>query len=254
MPAPFLKHRSPDPAGEEGDAVQRSQTAAGRHPHRILVPEILDELPPDHPDALASRRDLRRINFLMGNFRWLERQIVTHAVQGGMILEIGAGDGGLAQRVCKGRPDLAAQYHALDLAPRPAQWPVEAVWHRTDLWSEGAADLLSGAGMVVANLFLHHLDERQLRRLGGMLHECRMIFACEPCRRERHVWQGRVLFPVLNRVTRHDMIVSIRAGFRGDELAAALGPEYAGREFIREETCFGAYRAGFRGPFTDVSP
>jgi hypothetical protein len=63
------------------------------------------------------------------------------------------------------------------------------------------------------------------------------------------VWQGRLLFPILNRVTKHDMIVSIRAGFRGSELAAALGPEYAERELILQETWAGAYRTVFRGPF-----
>jgi hypothetical protein len=38
---------------------------------RQVLPEILDHLPADDPEAIGSRRDLRRINFLMGNKRWI---------------------------------------------------------------------------------------------------------------------------------------------------------------------------------------
>ncbi|MCU0753184.1 MAG: hypothetical protein MUC40_09220 [Akkermansiaceae bacterium] len=40
---------------------------------RIVEPEILDHLPHDDPAARRSRLDLRRINFLMGNERWILR-------------------------------------------------------------------------------------------------------------------------------------------------------------------------------------
>ena len=35
--------------------------------NRIVQPELLDELPPDDPRAMRSRRDLRRINAWMRN-------------------------------------------------------------------------------------------------------------------------------------------------------------------------------------------
>ena len=38
---------------------------------RVVIPELLDHLPADEPEALRSRRDLRRVNWLMGNERWL---------------------------------------------------------------------------------------------------------------------------------------------------------------------------------------
>jgi hypothetical protein len=41
---------------------------------RVVKPEILDDLPMDDPSARASRADLRRINFLMGNERWILKQ------------------------------------------------------------------------------------------------------------------------------------------------------------------------------------
>jgi hypothetical protein len=215
---------------------------------RIVRPELLDSLPETHPDAVASRRDLRRINFIMGNFRWLEKQVAHRVTGDEPILEIGAGDGGLARRLCAGNSGLAERYHALDLAPRPDNWPAGAHWHQTDLWSEAGAELLSRARIVVANMVLHHFEEEHLRRLGGMLSRCRVILACEPSRRSRHIWQGRLLFPFINRVTRHDMVVSIRAGFRGGELASCLGPAYAGQVGDVRETWIGAYRAVLRGP------
>ena len=213
---------------------------------RVLVPELLDSLSADHPDAIASRRDLRVLNAIMGNYRWMEKQLAAHAGGDETVVEIGAGDGELARRVCTRMPDMAARYHALDLAPQPSAWPAGAAWHQADVWSNAGAALLRRAGIVVANLVLHHFDDALLRRLGSLLTNCQAIFACEPCRREVHVWQGRLLFPFLNKVTRHDMVVSIRAGFRAHELAAALGPGFAGQEIPASETLLGAYRVLLR--------
>ncbi|MGB0153704.1 MAG: hypothetical protein ACPGFB_06705, partial [Verrucomicrobiales bacterium] len=63
---------------------------------RQVIPEILDSLSAEDPAAIRSRKDLRRLNFVMGNDRWI-RSIVTEyagpASKG--ILEIGAGEGDL---------------------------------------------------------------------------------------------------------------------------------------------------------------
>ena len=209
---------------------------------RVLVPELLDSLPADDPDAVASRRDLRFLNAVMGNFRWMEKQLASCDRAGAMIVEIGAGEGELARRVCTGIPGIARRYHALDLAPQPADWPAGATWHQADVWSEAGTALLCRANILVANLVLHHFDNASLRRLGSLLVNCQVILACEPCRRERHVWQGRLLFPFLNKVTRHDMVVSIRAGFQGTELADVLGANFTKQNLHTSATALGAYR------------
>lgn len=209
---------------------------------RVLAPELLDSLPPGDPAAVASRRDLRLLNGVMGNFRWLRRQLTHCQDDSGCLVEIGAGDGTLARKLCAAAPALTGSYHALDLAPRPALWPDGATWHQADLWSPAGAALLSRATAVVANLVLHHFDDDALRRLGGLLPQCRRLLACEPVRRTRHLWQGRLLFPVLHPVTRHDLTASIRAGFRGAELAAALGLDAARWQCSASGTFFGAYR------------
>ena len=54
--------------------------------------------------------------------------------------------------------------------------------------------------------------------------------------------QGRLLSALLrfSPVTRHDLLISIRAGFRGDELPRALG--LAGWTTAVSLTALGAYR------------
>ncbi len=208
---------------------------------RTLVPELLDSLPPDHPGAVAGRRDLRRINAVMGNHRWLRARLAALPAGEGPVVEIGAGDGTLARKVCAAMPGLAARYYALDLAPCPPDWPAGATWHQADLWSEAARALLAGARVVVANLVLHHFQDEELRRLGGLLSSCRYFLAREPLRRELHVWQGRLIFPFIHPVTRHDMVVSIHAGFRDGELAEALGLDSGEWRFEASGTWLGAY-------------
>ena len=209
---------------------------------RVVVPELLDAVPASDPGAIASRRDLRMLNGVMGNFRWLARKLAETVRDEDLIVEIGAGDGGLAQLICGRMPQLAARYHAIDLAPVPARWQGNAAWHQIDLKSEGGQALLQRATILVANLVLHHFDDDALHGIGRMLSGCRAILTCEPCRREFHVWQARILFPVLHRITRHDIVVSIRAGFRGAELAGLLGIDTAPWRSITAETLLGSYR------------
>ena len=222
--------------------TSQSGTNAAPAGSRVVAPEILDGLPADHADAIASRRDLRRINAAMGNLRWMREQITARSRPGDRIVELGAGDGMLAAMVCARRPELAGNYHALDLAPRPAGFPREASWHCMNLWSGEAAELLRSAQTVAVNLMLHHFQDDDLRRLGLLLEGCREIIVCEPCRRERFVYLARLTFPFINRVTRHDMVVSIRAGFRRGELTGLLGGAEGERKSREQETWLGALR------------
>ena len=66
------------------------------HALRRVQPEILDDLPAEDPRAVRSRRDLRLINRLMGNHRWVLRHVAEHS---GRVVELGAGDGCLARRI-----------------------------------------------------------------------------------------------------------------------------------------------------------
>lgn len=179
-------------------------------------------LPHGDPEAIQSRRELRLINGIMGNHRFLSREIQRVIKSQWRVLELGAGDGTFgAQLVAHGicRPE---QLVGLDLAPRPALWPEKADWIQGDLFSVP----MPAAEVVIANLFLHHFESSTLAKIGARRSStCRILLANEPARRGLHIAQGRLLswFARLGRVTRHDMIVSIRAGFSGDELPHALG-------------------------------
>ena len=70
---------------------------------RTLHPELLDDLPADEPAAIGSRRDLRRLNTLMGHAAIIARclkNIFPHKPPS-RIVEIGAGDGHLLLRIAR---------------------------------------------------------------------------------------------------------------------------------------------------------
>lgn len=204
---------------------------------RIVSPEILDSLPGGDPEAVRSRGELRLINAIMGNHRWLLRRVRALWQPGWRVLEIGAGDGGLGARLAGVIPPDALS--AIDLAARPPRWPDAAQWRQDDIFSAPMPD----AEIVVANLFLHHFEAGELARLGaGIPSTCRVFLCSEPARRRVHLWQGAVLAALarFGRVTRHDMPVSIRAGFAGEELPRLLG--IGGWAFGVSMTVLGAYR------------
>ena len=186
---------------------------------RALQPEILDRLPPGHPDALHNRRNLRRLNALMGNFRWFAATLPGLLRPGERALELGAGDGALGLALAR----IGMRIDGLDLWPRPVAWPRQAAWHRADLRS------FAGYGdypVVFGNLIFHQFSGPELAELGAALSRtARVVAACEPARRRRFQLLMRGVSPLLraNYVTRHDAHVSIAAGFVGDELPRALG-------------------------------
>jgi len=186
---------------------------------RTIQPELLDSLPPHHPDALHNRRNLRQLNALMGNFRWFAAALPKLLRPGERSLELGAGDGALGVALAR----TGAPVDGLDLWPRPARWPREAAWHRADLRSFAG---YAGYDVVFGNLIFHQFSGPELAALGTALgRTARVIVACEPARRRHFQWLLRGVGPLLraNYVTRHDAHVSIAAGFVGDELPHALG-------------------------------
>ncbi len=212
---------------------------------RVVAPEILDSLPAHDPDAVAARRDLRLINALMGNHRFVRRALAAHDPRHGTVLELGAGDGSLCRHLLAKFPALSGRLAALDLAPAPADWPRHAAsWHQCDLFSPAGRTVVERATVVLANLFLHHFDAAPLARLGSLLGGARVLIFAEPARRSRHLWQGALLAVLArqNRVTRHDLPASVRAGFLRGELPAMLGLSSTSWTLRDSLTPLGAYR------------
>lgn len=197
---------------------------------RVVQPELLDTLPPGDPRAVRSRRDLRRINALMLNHalmaQTLEKSFVGCSLQ--QITELGAGDGDfllrVARKISRRWPDrnvtlldLQATVSAGTLAAfAKLGWRAEVVVADVFGWPRPFSDV------VVANLFLHHFENRQLMELLQKISkQAKLFVAIEPRRAAWPLFCSRLLWAIgCNAVTQHDAVVSVRAGFAGGELSA----------------------------------
>lgn len=209
---------------------------------RVVRPEILDSLPPDHPAAVANRRDLRIINRIMGTSAWIASTLERCLVQGDHILEVGAGDGELGRVLRHRLPDLPSyRYTGLDRShTRPPGWPDLWEWCRHDLLDH---EMEPKPQVLIANFLLHQFTDADLARLGRAIRDIPVWILCEPYRSRLAVAGLALLRPFgLHDVSWHDGRVSVRAGFRGRELANLLGDDGARRQTRIAVDWRGSYR------------
>lgn len=205
--------------------------------NRLVAPEILDELDPADKRAVRSRRDLRLVNWFMRGESWVVRELKN--MQGvRRVVDLGAGDGSLGAAIIEELPDL--EVTCVDLVPRPKNLDDRITWWSGDVFDYERYDETT---VVVANLFLHHLVSSELQKLGAKIHGVRGVLAAEPYRAGVSLMMSRCLLPFVNDVTRHDMMVSIRAGFRQGELGRELSHELSGAlTWSDQKGVFGAIR------------
>jgi len=185
-----------------------------------VKPEILDSLDASDPAAIRSRQDLRNINWFMRGEAWIIKQL--EGIEGlTKVVEIGAGDGYLASRIKNEFSNV--EVIAVDLLDRPKGVSEGVEWRSEDVMK---SDCFDSETVVIANLFIHHLDDKDLFNLGEKISDCRTIIMAEPHRYWFSKLLGYLLFPFINHVTRHDMIVSIDAGFRFGELAGLIDVDW----------------------------
>ena len=211
---------------------------------RIVSAETLDNLAENDPTAMRSRRDLRRVHFVMAT-----QSIILRALHHLMssrtkiaplrILELGAGDGSLMLGVAK---KLTATWPKVELTLLDRQtivnsdtiasyaklgWTAKIETIDVLDWAEGATYPLytnqepKHYDIIVANLFLHHFEGLQLAAiLNAIAAQTDQFFACEP-RRSWFALAGSHLVALLgaNKVTREDAVLSVHAGFRAKELS-----------------------------------
>jgi len=200
-------------------------------------------LPPDDPDAIKSRGDLRMINALMGNQRWIVRQIAKRIGKGGILngWELGAGDGLLGMRIARRFLNEQVKLSGLDIAPRSSCWPKNWEWHQRDILKTAVES--PPADVVIANLILHHFEDDELGTIGKWISQANTIIAVEPLRAKfPHGLAYSMRILGINHVTREDIHTSIRAGFRGDELPHVLGLDRSEWDVRVSVTPLGAYR------------
>ncbi|HKY19785.1 MAG TPA: methyltransferase domain-containing protein [Vicinamibacterales bacterium] len=196
---------------------------------RDVQPEILDELDAADPRAIHSRRDLQRVNALMGHPRMIA-QALPDALGGACVVELGAGDGtfllNVAKRIGKQsnvravlvdqRPSVSAETQA---GFASAGWQIEIAEADVFEWLRRPQHVRTD--VTVANLFLHHFREPELARLlQGASEQTKRFVACEPLRSTASVIGASLLrFVGCNGVTMHDARASVHAGFRDRELS-----------------------------------
>jgi 2-polyprenyl-3-methyl-5-hydroxy-6-metoxy-1,4-benzoquinol methylase len=200
---------------------------------RTLHPELLDTLPAHDASAIGSRRDLRRLNNLMGHSRVIARslkQIFSNAPPSRM-LEIGAGDGKLLLRIAQRLP---ANWRDMDVTFVDLQnllsaetkiefavlnWQIRSV--EADIF-DWLSDPSTKTDVVLANLVLHHFTDAQLTLLFSEVAEKANAFVAVEPRRSRWPLLCANLLSLIgcNAVTCHDAPISVHAGFTGRELSA----------------------------------
>ena len=227
---------------------------------RVVAPELLDELAPDDARARRSRRDLVRVNAWMGNARCMSRLVQEHGAAQTIrrVVELGAGDGTFMLNIARrlGSPRTPVEVWLVDRQELVTQetlagfanvgWTAQALC--ADVFEWFATGVREPIDLVLANLFLHHFTDEPLRQLFHRVAATAKVFAaCEPRRSARARIACRSLWLLgCNAVTRHDAAISVRAGFRGQELSA-LWPEKEGWQLVEQANglfthCFVAKR------------
>jgi hypothetical protein len=237
-------------------------------PRKVGV-EMLDGLAATDPAAERSRRDLRRVHRAMGT-----RSILLRALQQltpprpnatpFRVLELGAGDGslmlGVARALAPGWPrveltllDRQALVGGATIAGYAAVgWTADAtVMDVLDWASASIGTRLHDNGtarwdLIIANLFLHHFEDAQLAALlDAVAASTDRFLACEP-RRHWVALAGSHLIGAIgaNAVTRTDAVLSVRAGFFGNELTALWATH--GGEWRVHEYAAGPFSHCFR--------
>jgi len=201
---------------------------------RCVGPELLDYLPAHDPGAVHSRHDLVCVNTLMGHAAIMARGLRRHTTNAKprVMLDIGSGDGTFMLRIARrlgphwpdcrlillDRQRIVRDKTCEDFAS--LGWTVEVV--AADAFDFLDSSACPKADVTVANLFLHHFRDEPLSRLLSLIARRTPLFlACEPRRCVIASVGSRMLWAIgCNRVTLHDAAASVRAGFRGGELAA----------------------------------
>jgi hypothetical protein len=207
---------------------------------REVKRELLDELPAGDRRAIGSRRDLQKVNAWMGH-----AEIMLQALAGAFadrsprsIVELGAGDGTLLLRLAKSIAPAGSRCAVLVDRQRLVSLGLKQSSRRCRGVESIEMDVFDWlqrphpehSDVTLANLFLHHFVEDDLRRLvWHAAQQTGFFLACEPQRVSFSLCAASLLgFIGCNDVSRHDAKISVRAGFAKNELSALWPPAMVG--------------------------
>jgi len=190
---------------------------------RATEGELLDAALPE-AEVLRSLADLRFVNRWLGSRHGLLRAVAPHLPPRGRLLDVGCASGDLTAYLCSRLPGpviaVGVDCKLLHLREAPGVLRRVAADARRLPFRDGSFDV------VTASLFLHHFDEAELcGLLQGLARLARRALVVSDLRRALVPYVfGRALFPFLFQtpVSVHDGLVSIRRGFREEELRTAF--------------------------------
>jgi SAM-dependent methyltransferase len=228
---------------------------------RTVHPEWLDSLHPDDLRAVRSRRDLRRINSWMLQTRIMAEALARYCRQAPQsVLDLGTGDGAFMLQVAR---RLASRWQGVtvtlldrqNIVSAETQQRFRAIGWMVNTVAADAFDFLQRdnpdvVDVITANLFFHHFPQMELARLLALTAQrTDVLVACEPRRAPLAFAVSHLVWAIgCNGVSRHDAVVSVRAGFNDGEISASW-PEpgdwelHEGPEMLFTH-CFVARRTG----------
>lgn len=226
---------------------------------RIIEPELLAELSPVDPLAIAALADLRRVNLIMGHAEIRSRALrryyheTVFRARPLRLTELGAGDGTLLLELARSwsARGVTAKVTLVDrqnfVAPETLACFAALHWSVTQVTSDAVAWLEQTGppvDVMFANLFLHEFPDPALENLlRRAAVRTDLFIACEPRRSPLVRTAARLLGLVgCNSISRRDGVISVRAGFTGRELSA-LWPAESGWEL--NERSVGWFSHGF---------
>jgi hypothetical protein len=223
---------------------------------RSVEPELIDRLAPDDPRVVQVRRDLRRANALMMHPQIMARILYRHWGGGAsprVLVDLGSGDGAFMLEVARRLSKDWRNVHAILLDQQAIasdetragfaalNWSVESI--RACALDFFASSHTGPVDIVTANLFLHHLQDRDLACLLTRVAGATRLFAACELRRSRlvrEIARMQWLFGA-GELMCHDGVISTKASFWGQEISA-LWPRREGWHLSEKA----------RGPLTHV--
>ena len=201
---------------------------------RATAPELLDEGVPEE-EARRSLGDLRLVNRWLGGRRSLGDAVRPYLREGGRLLDVGCGSADLPAFLIRSFPGRVTAV-GLDIKPLHLREAPPEV-HRVVADVRTLPFLPRSFDVVTASLFLHHFDAPEVPRvLRALFDLSRRALVVNDLRRARvPLIFGRAVFPWVfqSPVSVSDGLLSIRRGFRAEELRAGFAEAHIDRVTIR---------------------
>jgi 2-polyprenyl-3-methyl-5-hydroxy-6-metoxy-1,4-benzoquinol methylase len=205
---------------------------------RLFMPELMDDLSGPEDELFSTLGQFVTVNFLFSRIRTLvKRYLAPHMKKQGnrelVCADVGAGGCDFAlwfTKFCR-KKGIRVKMLCIDHDPRIVRYARQKCQGHDDIGiyeaSAFSIDAINGPiDYVLSNHFLHHIDSPEIPGLLKKFHDtARCGFFINDLSRSRQAYLGFTLFCRVffrNRMSCHDGRLSIRKGFRKNEMAGLV--------------------------------